>query len=66
MPRRYKDFTKDILLGLATAGAIMVAASSPFFLINIAREIKRERGNILKKKLERSSMKEKLPGPWKD
>jgi len=55
MPRRYKDFTKDILLGLATAGVIMVAATSPFFLINIAREIKKKRKYIkkeIRKKLD--------------
>jgi len=55
MPRRYKDFTKDILLGLATAGAIIVAASSPFFLINIAREIKKKKKYIkkeIRKKLD--------------
>ena len=48
MPNKYKETTKDILLCLFTAGAIMVAATSPFFLINIAREIKRNRKYIRK------------------
>ena len=48
MPNKYKETTKDILLCLFTAGVIMVAATSPFFLINIAREIKRNRKYIKK------------------
>lgn len=46
---RYKELTKIILLGLATTGLIAAAATSPYFLINIAREIKRNRKYIRKK-----------------
>jgi len=52
---RYKETSKDILLCLFTVGAIMVAATSPFFLINIAREIKRNKKYIkkeIRKKLD--------------
>lgn len=45
---KYKETSKDILLCLFTAGAIMVAATSPFFLTNIAREIKRNKKYIKK------------------
>ena len=46
---RNRELTKTILLSLATAGMIAVAATSPYFLINIAREIKRNRKYIQKK-----------------
>jgi len=36
MPK-YSNLSKDILISLATAGIIAVAATSPFFLINIAK-----------------------------
>ncbi|MBI2054126.1 MAG: hypothetical protein HYT36_02235 [Candidatus Staskawiczbacteria bacterium] len=39
MKTRYGEFTKDFLLILATLGILTVAATSPFFLINIARGI---------------------------
>jgi len=55
MPNKYKETSKNILLCLFTAGAIMVAATSPFFLINIAREIKRNKKYIkkeIRKKLD--------------
>ena len=48
MPNKYKETTKDILLCLFMTGAIMVAATSPYFLVNIAREIKRNRKYIKK------------------
>jgi len=55
MANRYKETSKDILFCLFMAGAIMVAANSPFFLINMAREIKRNRKYIkkeIRKKLD--------------
>lgn len=52
MKDRYSQLTKDILLSLATAGVIVVAATSPFFLWNIARAIFRNRKHI-KKELDR-------------
>lgn len=36
MPK-YSSLSKDILFGIAAAGVITVAATSPFFLINIAK-----------------------------
>lgn len=39
MKIRYSKITIDILLTLAAAGAIAIAATSPYFLINIARAI---------------------------
>jgi len=33
---KYSDLSKDIILGLAVAGVIAIAATSPFFLINLA------------------------------
>lgn len=55
MPNRHKETSKNILFCLFMAGVIMVAANSPFFLINIAREIKRNRKYIkkeIRKKLD--------------
>jgi len=38
---KYGKIAKDILLVLATAGVLAVAATSPYFLINLARAIKK-------------------------
>jgi len=60
---RYKETSKDILLCLFTAGAIMVAATSPFFLINIAKEIKRNKKYIkkeIRKKLDEKKIAKAL------
>lgn len=46
---KYKEATKDILLYLATAGAIMIAATSPYFLLNIARGILQNKKYFKKK-----------------
>jgi DNA-binding transcriptional regulator PaaX len=48
---RYKELTKDILLYLAIAGAITIAATSPYFLLNIAKGILRNK-KYFKKKLD--------------
>ncbi|TSC95060.1 MAG: hypothetical protein CEN87_72 [Parcubacteria group bacterium Licking1014_1] len=50
MKARYGEITKDALLILAAVGLLAIAATSPFFLINIARGIVKykkynERGN---------------------
>lgn len=55
MSSRYKNTAKDILLCLFTAGVIMVAATSPYFLINIARQIKRNRKYIQKEIIKKLS-----------
>lgn len=55
MSTRYKETTKDILLCLFTAGVIMVAATSPYFLINVARQIKRNRKYIKKEIIKKLS-----------
>lgn len=55
MSSRYKNTAKDILLCLFTAGVIMVAATSPYFLINIARQIKRNRKYIQKEIIKKFS-----------
>ncbi len=39
MKERYNIITKEILSSLAIAGIIMVASTSPYFLINIARAV---------------------------
>lgn len=39
MRKRYSELTKDALLILAAAGLITIAATSPYFLINMARAI---------------------------
>ena len=39
MKERYNIITKDILLTIAIAGVFIVASTSPYFLINIARAI---------------------------
>lgn len=48
---RYKELTKNILLYLAMAGAITIAATSPYFLLNIAKGILRDK-KYFKKKLD--------------
>ncbi|MCX6723972.1 MAG: hypothetical protein NT155_02220 [Candidatus Staskawiczbacteria bacterium] len=40
---RYKKITKNILLTLAIVGVVSVAATSPYFLINIARAILKDK-----------------------
>jgi len=42
MPK-YRNLTKDILSGLAFAGMITIAATSPFFLVNLARAFLRSK-----------------------
>lgn len=39
MSKRYSDISKDIILYMALFGIISVAATSPFFLVNIAKFI---------------------------
>lgn len=39
MKERYNTITKEILLTIALAGMVVVASTSPYFLINIARAI---------------------------
>ncbi len=48
MSNTYKKLTKDILLCLFATGAIMIAANSPYFYINIAKAIIRNRKYIKK------------------
>lgn len=60
---KYKETTKDILLCLFVAGVIMVAATSPYFLINIARQIKRNKKYIkkeIRKKLDERKIAKSL------
>jgi len=55
MKRKYKDSTKKFFLYLAGAGAILVAVSSPYLFINIAREILKKK-KYSQKKLEERKM----------
>lgn len=57
MPRKYKGIAKEILLYLATAGGILITATSPYFLLNIAKGIIRDRKYIKKKLDERKIAK---------
>ena len=50
---RYKKITKDILVYFAITGAVMIAATSPYFLLNISREILRNKKYFKKKFDER-------------
>jgi DNA-binding transcriptional regulator PaaX len=43
MSRKYGELAKNILFGLSFSGAFIVAATSPFFLLNIATYIKKNR-----------------------
>jgi DNA-binding transcriptional regulator PaaX len=49
MPKGYNEITKEVLLYLATAGAILIAATSPYFLLNISKAIIKNRKYIQKK-----------------
>lgn len=51
MARKYEQLTKDILLYLTIAGAVAIASTSPYFLLNISRSIIRNR-KYFKKKLD--------------
>ena len=59
MANKYRETTKDVLLCLFVAGAIMVAATSPYFLINIARQIKRNK-KYIKKEIKRKLDERKI------
>src|SRR3989339_741607 len=60
MKIRYGEITKDVLLVFATAGVFTIAATSPYFLINLTRAIIRDGGynkkyrNLKEKVLARS------------
>ena len=56
MKERYGELTKNILLGLAMTGAIAIAATSPYFLVNILKQISRNK-KYFKKKLENWKIK---------
>lgn len=49
MRERYNKITKEILLTIAFAGMLVVASTSPYFLINIARAIIKNRKYIKNK-----------------
>lgn len=51
MPK-YGNLSKDILLGIALAGAIAVVATSPFFLVNLAKSFAKNK-KYLKKEYDR-------------
>lgn len=53
MTKKYGEITKDILLCLAGIGAIAIAATSPFFLLNIAKSFKKSEYFSKKKMDER-------------
>jgi len=53
---RMNETTKEILVALATAGAIMVAASSPYFLLNVTKVyLKRKKLPAHKEKMRKIS-----------
>lgn len=58
MRERYSKITKDILLGLAVTGAVLIAATSPYFSLNLIRAIKKDKKYIKKyfekRKVERA------------
>lgn len=58
MKARYGELTKDILLIVAAAGILAIAATSPYFLINLARVIikdkKYNKNKINERNLSRS------------
>lgn len=56
MKERYSNLTKDILLTLFITGAIVVAATSPYFLLNIVKQIYRNR-KYLKREFEQRKVK---------
>lgn len=56
MKERYSSLTKDILWTLFITGAIIVAATSPYFLLNIVKQIYRNR-KYLKKDFEERKVK---------
>lgn len=60
---RYGEVTKDILLILAVAGIFTIAATSPYFLVNIARGfIKYKKYNKRYNNVDESSLARSLAG----
>jgi len=43
MPAKYKKITKDILFYIASAGVLAIAATSPYFFFNIAKNISKDK-----------------------
>ena len=56
MKERYGELAKNILLGLMMTGAIAVAATSPYFLVNMLKQISRNR-KYLAKEFEKRKIK---------
>lgn len=44
MRERYGELAKNILSGLAIVGVVAVAATSPYFLVNLLKQINRNKG----------------------
>ncbi|OGZ62929.1 MAG: CRISPR-associated endonuclease Cas2 [Candidatus Staskawiczbacteria bacterium RIFCSPHIGHO2_01_FULL_34_27] len=61
MKERYNTITKEIILTIALSGMVIIASTSPYFLINIARAIiknkKYNKGKINEQKIVRSLRK---------
>ncbi len=56
MRERYGEIAKNILLGLAITGAVAVAATSPYFLLNLTKEISKNR-KYFKKEWDKRKLK---------
>lgn len=56
MKERYSELTKNILWGLALTSAVVIAATSPYFLVNLVKQISRNR-KYLKKEFEKRKIK---------
>lgn len=59
MVKEYKSISKDIILYIALAGMISVAATSPFFLVNIAKVILKNK-KYFKNKYDKNKVSQAL------
>lgn len=57
MKGRYSPITKEILLTIAFVGVVIIASTSPYFLINIARTIIKNKKYIKNKINERKAVR---------
>lgn len=56
MKEKYRELSKDILLNLAIAGAIIIAATSPYFFLNLGRALLRNK-KYIQKELDKRKLK---------
>ncbi|MBU2578733.1 hypothetical protein KKA09_01280, partial [Patescibacteria group bacterium] len=63
MSKAYNQLTKNILLSIAMLGVVAISASSPFFLLNLAKVVARNKkyfGKNFKKDFDEKEIERKI------